>query len=131
MDLSSTTVLVTGGAVRVGAAICLCLAGCGATVVIHCHRNRVAAGTLARRIRSDGGKALVVSGALDTEAGVSRILAAAFRMAPSINTLINNAAIFRRQPLLDAIGRDYMDAWRINTLAPILLTHGFARRFLS
>jgi NAD(P)-dependent dehydrogenase (short-subunit alcohol dehydrogenase family) len=131
MELSRCTVLVTGGAVRVGAAICLCLAGHRATVVIHCHRNRVAAGSLARRIRREGGKALVVNGALDTEAGVNRVLAAAFRVAPQINTLINNAAVFRRQPLLDATGRDYLDAWRVNTIAPILLVRGFARRFLS
>lgn len=131
MDLTHCTVLVTGGAVRVGAAICLGLARRGATVAIHRHRSKTEAEDLARRIRREGGNAVQVSGALDTEAGVNRVLAAAFRAAPSLNTLVNNAAVFTRQPLLEATGRDYLDAWRMNTLAPILLTRGFTRRFLA
>jgi NAD(P)-dependent dehydrogenase (short-subunit alcohol dehydrogenase family) len=131
MDLTGCTALVTGGAVRVGAAICITLARHGATVVIHHRRSATAAKALAQRIRRDGGKALLVSGALDTETGVDRVLAAAFKAAPSLNVLVNNAAVFARQPLLEATGRDYLAAWRVNTLAPILLTRGFAKRFLA
>jgi NAD(P)-dependent dehydrogenase (short-subunit alcohol dehydrogenase family) len=131
MNLTRCTALVTGGAVRVGAAICLGLTRRGATVVIHHRRSAAAAKALAKRIRREGGKAMLVSGALDTEAGVNRILATAFRAAPSLNVIVNNAAVFARQPLLDATGSDYLAAWRVNTLAPILLTRGFAKQFLA
>lgn len=131
MDLSRCTALVTGGAVRVGEAICLALAGSGATVVIHCRRNTLAAKHLARRIRSEGGTAEVVGGALDTETDVKQVLADAFRAAPSLNVLVNNAAVFARKPLLEVTARDLDAMWRINTVAPVLLTRGFARRFLA
>jgi NAD(P)-dependent dehydrogenase (short-subunit alcohol dehydrogenase family) len=130
MDLMNCTALVTGGAVRVGAAICRALALGGAGVVIHCRHSEPAAMKLAREIRTLGGTAEVVRGDLATEAGVERVLTRAFRVAPSLNVLVNNAAVFQKQPLLKASGRDYLDAWRVNTLAPILLTRGFARRLL-
>lgn len=130
MDLKDCTAMVTGGAVRVGAAICRTLARHGATVVIHCRHSAAEAEALAAQIRRLGGRADVVRGTLDTETGVERVLAAAFRAAPDLNVLINNAAVFSRRPLLKTEGRDYLDSWRVNTLAPILLSRGFAQRLL-
>lgn len=128
MDLKNCTALVTGGAVRVGATICRALASHGAAVVIHCRHSTAEAGNLAAQLRRLGGRAWVVRGALDTETGMERVLAAAFRVAPALNVLVNNASVFARHPLLGAKGRDYNEAWRVNALAPILLTRGFAMR---
>ena len=59
------------------------------------------------------------------------LLKAAWAKAGPVNVLINNAAVFHRHGLLEATEARLLDEWRINALAPILLTRAFARRLLS
>lgn len=47
--MKTPVALVTGGAKRIGAAICRELAGAGYAIVIHCHRSLVEAEKLADR----------------------------------------------------------------------------------
>lgn len=128
MKLSGKTALVTGGAVRVGAAICEVLSSNGCNVVIHCRRSVAAARGLATRIRAQGHKAWVVTGELSTEAGCRKVFAAAMRRAGGIDILINNAAVFERQSLHEMTGRALADIFAVNLFAPMLLTQEFARQ---
>ena len=65
------TALVTGGAVRLGEAQVLALAGAGFAVAIHCNRSRDAADALAHRVTQAGGTAAVVQADLADEAAVA------------------------------------------------------------
>ncbi|MGB5628946.1 MAG: SDR family NAD(P)-dependent oxidoreductase, partial [Woeseiaceae bacterium] len=66
LDLAGETVLVTGASGNIGQGIAARLAEAGANIVVHCHRNEVAAAALASRL----GGATVVRADLASEADV-------------------------------------------------------------
>ncbi|MBM4163845.1 MAG: SDR family oxidoreductase [Lentisphaerae bacterium] len=125
-DRSTPIALVTGGAVRIGRALALALAGDGLNVVIHCHHNRAAAGETAQRIRDLGRRAWTVSGALDGPDAAEAVLREAIAQAGRIDVLLNNAAVFSQGTLAETTAAACDAAWRVNALAPILLTQAFA-----
>jgi NAD(P)-dependent dehydrogenase (short-subunit alcohol dehydrogenase family) len=128
MDLTNKTALVTGGAVRIGRAICEALAREGCRVVIHCNRSARQARALAMRLRRDGGQAWVVQGDFRSPGGCERVMARAFRAAGTVDVLVNNASVFHKQSLLAATDADLRAEWEVNLAAPLRLMQAFARR---
>lgn len=125
--LSGKTALVTGGAVRIGAAICRELAKSGADVVIHYHRSHAAARSLQCEIERGGRRAFLVQGALDTETGCRKIMREALRLAGQVDLLVNNAAVFHKETLTDMSEQSILREFHTNLFAPIFLTREFAR----
>ena len=122
------TVLITGAARRIGKAIAHALASAGWDIVIHAHRSAAQAETLCADLAAScGARAWPVAGDLGTADGAGAVFDAALSRAGRIDALVNNAAIFGRQPLAAATAADFERHWRINTLAPILLTQRLAR----
>ena len=60
-DFSGRTVLITGGALRVGAFLVRAFAASGARVLIHCRNSRSEAEALCREIGGEGSMHRVVS----------------------------------------------------------------------
>ena len=121
------TVLVTGGARRLGAAIVRALATAGHGVVIHHHDSHDAAAALATEIVAGGGRAAVVSADLADAAAVATLIpAAAEATGGTIDGLVNNASQFEfdRPPNIDAalLGRLTM----VNLGAPVVLASALA-----
>jgi NAD(P)-dependent dehydrogenase (short-subunit alcohol dehydrogenase family) len=118
------TVLVTGGAKRVGAAIVRHLAGQGHRVVIHYGRSRDAAEALAEEV---GGAAIGAD--LADRAAVAALIdeAAALAGAP-IDGLVNSASLFEfdRPPLEDWTLFERLAP--VNLGAPVLLASALARQ---
>lgn len=119
--------LVTGGAVRLGRAMCLALAGAGFRIAIHCHRSREAAEDLARQIQDGGGVASVVQADLGAEAETTRLLARAADDHGPIGVLVNNASTFERDEWDDASRSSWDQHMEPNLRAPFVLTQGLAR----
>jgi NAD(P)-dependent dehydrogenase (short-subunit alcohol dehydrogenase family) len=118
------TVLVTGGAKRLGAIIARRLAGEGHRVVLHHHRS----GEDARRL-ADAIGAVTVAGDLADTARVDDLFAAARAAAGGpIHGLVNSASAFDYDtpPTLDAalLARLYA----IGHSAPVLLASALARQ---
>ena len=67
MELRGKTALVTGGAVRIGRAICEALAAAGVNVVIHYWHSRSAAEVLRARLQKGGVRAWLVKAELRSE----------------------------------------------------------------
>jgi NAD(P)-dependent dehydrogenase (short-subunit alcohol dehydrogenase family) len=128
LTLTGRVALVTGAGVRIGAAIARALAARGAGVAIHCRRSTAAAARLAREIRGAGGRAWVVRGALDTEAGCAQVVRAARRAAGRMDILVNSAAVFHRDPLAAITERKLLAEFRVNLFAPLLLARYFVRQ---
>lgn len=127
-NLEGQVALVTGGAVRIGAAISLALARAGADVVIHCRRSRAAAERLAARIRKSGRRAFVVEGDLCGERACRQILSRTLKLAGDLHILINNAAVFNKHALEKFTERDLVAEFETNFFAPMILMREFAVR---
>jgi NAD(P)-dependent dehydrogenase (short-subunit alcohol dehydrogenase family) len=115
------TAIVTGGAKRIGAAICRALAQDGWHLLIHCNASVAEAEALAAEL----GNAQVVSAELADPAAAAAIVAALEGLPPP-RLLVNNASRFAFD---DAAGFT-LDQWNahldINLRAPALLSQAFA-----
>jgi NAD(P)-dependent dehydrogenase (short-subunit alcohol dehydrogenase family) len=118
--------LVTGGARRIGRAICLTLARAGFDVAIHHHASGEAARDLAEAIGGLGRRACLLQADLTDEARVRALVPAAAEALGPVTVLVNNASVFED----DRIGGLTRDSWdkhlETNLRAPIVLAEAFA-----
>lgn len=119
MILKDKRILVTGGARRIGRAICELFAANGARMVVHYHRSANDAEALCRKLSGTGHETLQCDLA-DPEA-TSNVL----QRCGEIDVLINNAAVFEATPLLDETDAALQRHLQINFLAPLSLTKQF------
>ena len=111
------TAIVTGGAKRIGAALCRALAEDGWHLLIHCHRSVGEAEALAGEL----GNAGVVQADL-ADPSAARIIAAAAEALPTPRLLVNNASLFDFDSA-DDFGADSWDRHlAVNARAPALLS---------
>jgi len=126
MRLDSAIALVTGGAVRIGEAICRALAAKGCTVAVHYNRSEREARRLVETVREGGGNAFTVRGDLRSAEDCAGIVRAVCSEAGGIDILVNNAAVFHKDTLLTSDGDKLTAELQVNTLAPALLARAFA-----
>lgn len=128
MNLKGKTALVTGGARRIGAALCKALAAEGCRVVIHYNRAERPAAALAAHLRRNGAQAWTVVGDFRAPHFAERVVRQALAAAGNLDILINNAAVFDKQRLLQVTEAALRAEWEVNLRAPLLLMRAFARR---
>jgi len=122
MELRGKTVLLTGGAVRVGARIAHAFAERGARVLIHALRHREEAVKLAENLPGSGHVALPALDLASPDAG-KRLFAAALAAAGSVDVLVSNASCYR------LTGPDAAERYHsVNFAAPLELTVAFAEQ---
>lgn len=127
MDLNGKKALVTGGAVRIGRAICEMLAESGVEVCIHFNRSYDAACALRDTLVEQGATAHIAESNLMTETACLDLMDKAVAMMGPLDILINNASVFNKQSLDQAD----MDAWMgelwPNFFAPVQLMRAMTR----
>ena len=123
--------MVTGGAVRIGKAVCEALAAEGCNVVIHCSRSVESARQLAKNLKARGVQAWVVREPIDSESDCRSLMATALNKAGEIDILVNNAAVFNKTRLKTVTEHKLRVEFGINLFAPILLTRYFAEHVHS
>lgn len=126
MDLTEKTILVTGGARRIGRAISLAAAEAGANVIVHHNSSPDEAEEVRWEIIRMGRAAWVLQADLNDPAQASGLLEKAFSFSV-VDCLVNNAAIFGSDDVLTTS----LEAWEqhlaVNLTAPFLLSQSFAR----
>jgi NAD(P)-dependent dehydrogenase (short-subunit alcohol dehydrogenase family) len=122
----SKAALVTGGGLRIGAAIARALGRAGYAVAVHRHGSEAAAEAVAAAIVAGGGHAAVVQADLADPEAPARLLEDAAAAVGPLTALINNAAVFEH----DAVGRLDAALWdrhmAVNLRAPVFLAEAFA-----
>lgn len=122
------TVLVTGGAKRIGRAIVRDFAGQGWAVAIHYGRSREEADALATEIRTAGGRAATFSADLARESEVAALLPRAATELGPVTCLVNNASVFE----MDKVDTATRESWdrhiETNLRAPLVLSQALARQ---
>ncbi|MDH5677945.1 MAG: SDR family oxidoreductase [Nitrospinota bacterium] len=132
MSPQRKTALVTGGARRLGAAICMALAQDGFRVAIHHNVSLQAAVELAEEIdgRFGNGSAIPLEADItspDARAGLVDQVASAFGR---LDLLVNNASIYSKSPLQDLTREELLRYHIIHVEAPVELAM-LSRRLLA
>jgi NAD(P)-dependent dehydrogenase (short-subunit alcohol dehydrogenase family) len=122
------TVLVTGGAARIGAAIVRDLASHDFAVAIHTHSSVSAAEELAGEIVAAGGRAAVVTGDLTDAVACGRIVDAASAAIGPLGLLVNNASVFHEDSVADFSPQTFDLHFAMHLKAPSMLISDFARQ---
>ncbi|MDD5697853.1 MAG: SDR family oxidoreductase [Victivallaceae bacterium] len=125
MNTETKRVLVTGGAVRIGRAVCLAFAEAGARIVIHCHNSVIPAEKLLAALPGSGHQLQTcdLNSAAETADFLSR--------CGQIDILINNAAVYRRGDFPDESDSEVSRQMQVNFLAPLSLMKQFAAQELE
>jgi len=127
VEHQAKTVLITGGAARVGAHISRGLAAQGWHVCIHYFRSAEKAQSLADEITESGGQASIVKANLAVPQGLNTLIALAAKAADGpLTALINNASTFKGDSA-ESFTNAMMDYHMgVNLRAPLTLSQDFA-----
>jgi NAD(P)-dependent dehydrogenase (short-subunit alcohol dehydrogenase family) len=125
MNLQGKVALVTGGAVRIGRAICLALAGAGADVAVHYRKSKAEADELVGTLRAQGGRAWALDADLSKEAECRGLVDQTTRCAGKLDILVNNAAVFWKDDLRTMDAARASEQVQANFVAPMLLMQAF------
>ncbi len=126
-SLEGKTVLVTGGARRVGRLFALACGRAGANVIIHHGNSAQEALDLKEEIESFGPQAWSLPSDLSNADEVSRLIYRANEFSP-LYALINSAAIFETLSFQETKLKDWERHLSINLTAPFLLSQAFAKQ---
>ena len=113
--LAGQVVLVTGGARRLGRAICETLWQQGASIVIHYHRSMADAQALASQL---GSRARIVQADLRDRAATENMFASVLAECLRIDAVVCNAAAFVRTPIETLDDAAWDDLIAVNLTAP-------------
>lgn len=117
--------LVTGGAKRLGAQLCLDLAAKGYSVLIHYHTSRKEAEEVAENCRSLGAQAEIFQGDFSTSAGVDEFIRVCHVRSPSIEILINNVGSYLIKPASVTTLEEWNAIFQSNVHTPFALCRAF------
>ena len=126
-SLVGKTILVTGGARRVGRLFALACGRAGAHVIIHHGNSTQEALDVQKEIASFGSQAWVLPSDLSNADEVSRLIFRANEFSP-LYALVNSAAIFEPLSFQDTKLNDWERHISINLTAPFLLSQAFAKQ---
>jgi NAD(P)-dependent dehydrogenase (short-subunit alcohol dehydrogenase family) len=116
--LEAKTAIVTGGSRGIGRAICLRLAADGAGIVLHYHRDRAAAESVAAEI---GRPVRIVQADLASPAAIENMFSALSGV--KLDILVNNAGIWKPTPLVTTTLETVNQTLDINLRGPFWVTH--------
>jgi pteridine reductase len=126
-QLDGQTVLITGGARRLGAAIARALHAAGANLVIHHLTSTQEAGALVETFnKTRAASATLVQADLRDVANLPALVAAAVRGFGRLDILINNASTFYPTALGQIASEQFDDLIGTNFRAPLFLAQAAA-----
>jgi pteridine reductase len=125
LPLAGRSILVTGGAHRVGGAISRHLGRCGARVLVHYFRNEEEAAALIGELPA-GGAAFAAD--LGDPAAPRQLFDACAAAGERPDAVVHAAASFLHRPLLETAAADWDAVMALNLRAFFLLAQELARR---
>ena len=127
MHPSSSWVLVTGGATRLGREIALAFARAGWDVLCHYRHSRIAAEATAGEIAALGRQCRLIAADLakpDAAQDLLSLCAAEVHAAP--RCIVNNASLFDADDAASANADSLQQHFATNTITPLLLANALA-----
>jgi NAD(P)-dependent dehydrogenase (short-subunit alcohol dehydrogenase family) len=119
-------ILITGGATRIGREIALHFSKKGWNIAIHYFKSSTKAKNLKKIIEKNSVKVVLIKSDLKNIKQVEKIMSIAKKKLGTIDCLINNAALFERDDILDFTIKSWNNHLNTNLLAPTILIKQFA-----
>jgi len=118
--MAEGTVLVTGGAKRIGRAICLSLAADGYSIAVHYRGSKEEAEEVVVAVEESGGKAFTVQADLAEADSASALIARASKNGP-LRGIVNNASLFIHDDIQSIDTQSWDAHMDVNAKSPTLL----------
>lgn len=129
-QLSGKVAVVTGASKGIGAGIARSLAEAGASVVVNYASSKEGADKVVGDIKAKGGKAVAVQADMSKSTDVKRLFAETKKaFGGTVDVLVNNAGIYKFQPLEEITESEFHRHFNTNVLGPILATQEAAKHF--
>ena len=129
--LKGKVAIVTGASKGIGAGIAKSLAAAGAAVAVNYASSREGADKVVAQITSDGGRALAVQGSVSNADDVARIFNETKDAFGPIDIVVNNAGVYKFDPVEDITLEEFNHQFAINVYGPILTTQEALKHFPS
>lgn len=131
MEIQGKTVLVTGGAKRVGRQIALSFAQKGARILLHYHHSQKEAEATALEIRSLGSECHLFKADLCEPNQITAMLRDIASKPLSVDILINSASAFYKTPVATVKEQDFDAFMDANLKAPFLLSIALGKQMTA
>ena len=119
-ELTGKVAVVTGASKGIGAGIAKGLGAAGAAVVVNYASSKDGADRVVADITSKGGKAVAVQGDMSKPDDVRRLFEETRKAFGGLDVLVNNAGVFKFEPLEAVTEREFHREFNTNVLGPIL-----------
>lgn len=120
MELTGAVALITGGGRRLGHGITESLARSGCRVIIHYGTSQEAAEEAAESLRTDGCEAIALGADLRFEDEIIALFKTVENRFGNLDILVNSAASFRKQAVLEIATEDWDQVMQVNLKAPMI-----------
>ena len=127
--LTGKVAVVTGASKGIGAAIAKGLGAAGAAVVVNYSSSKTGADRVVAEITAKGGRAIAVQGDVSKAADVRRLLEETKKAFGSLDVLVNNAGVFKFEPIEVVTEDEFHREFNTNVLGSILTIQEALRHF--
>lgn len=128
-QLEGKVAVVTGASKGIGAGIARALGEAGASVVVNYASDRDGAQRVVDDIQRAGGRATPVQASVALAPDVQRLFAAAREAFGPVDVLVNNAGVYRFEPLAEVTEAEYRRQFDTNVLGTLLATQEALKHF--
>ncbi len=125
-DLSGKVVLVTGGAKRLGKAMCLSLARSGAQIAFTYLASVEEARKTLQEIEQVGAKCVAVSCDVRDVDSIRRALQSVLKELGKLDVLVNNAGVYETTAFADLTNEQWDNTFAVNVRGPFLMSRACA-----
>jgi len=123
--MKNKNILITGAATRVGKAIAIHFAQKGWNIGLHYNKSSLKAKNLKKIIEKKNVKAVLIKADLKNTNEVEKIIPKVKKQLGTIDCLVNNAALFEKDDILNFTNKKWNEHLNINLLAPATLIKQF------
>lgn len=127
-NLDGRVALVTGGGKGIGAGVAKDLAAAGARVAVNYTRGADTAAATVEEITAKGGQAKAFQADVSLEEDVVRLFAEVRGALGPVDTLVNNAGVWRFEPLENLTVDEFHRHYNTNVLGYLLASREFAKQ---
>lgn len=129
LQLKGKVAIVTGASKGIGAGIAKALAAEGAAVVVNYSSSKEGAQGVVDTIVAQGGRAIAIGADVGKAGDVTRLFAEAVRTFSRVDILVNNASVFKFEPVEQVTEAEFQNHFRVNVLGPMLTTQAALKHF--